>query len=65
MEAIARIYGQFKHDYGTAIEWMGKALEAMPQSLKDNRIDSKLLQCIAGWKQKLGDTSGALELARN
>ncbi|KAI9713573.1 MAG: hypothetical protein M1820_000955 [Bogoriella megaspora] len=65
MEATARAYGEDKEDYQKAIEWMDKALEFMPKYFKDCNVDAYLLQNIAGWKQALGDTSGAFELAKN
>ncbi|KAL9065473.1 MAG: hypothetical protein Q9157_007465 [Trypethelium eluteriae] len=65
MEATARAYAEAKRDYETAIEWMNKALEVMPKYFKDTNVDSYILQNVAGWKQQLGDYSGAFQIAKD
>ena len=64
MEAIARVYGEYKEEYEIAIQWMNKALDVIPQCFKDDCTDAYLKQHIAGWKKALGDTSAALEIAQ-
>ena len=64
MEAIARAYGEDKGQYETAIRWMERALDVIPQCFKDDSTDAYLKQHIAGWKKMLGDMSAALDIAR-
>lgn len=64
MEATARCLAEYQEEYQEAIVWIKRAIDAMPQNLKDNGIDSYLLGYCSDWLQAMGDNEEALETAR-
>ena len=53
-----------KGNYQDGIEWIYKALEVMPQQMKDEGIDSYLLGYCSDWQMCLGNLDEALEMAK-
>lgn len=63
MEATARCLGSSKNEYRDAIEWISKAIDVMPQNMKDGGIAAYLEAYCSDWMRMLGYDDQALEMA--
>ena len=64
MEGLARCHADYFHDYYTAIYWMEKAVEWLPQSESFWGLDFSLKTNIFGWKLQLGISRESVNIAQ-